>query len=332
MPVKVKLRKKMEYRDYYQILGVDRKASKEEIKQVYRKLALQYHPDRNPGDTAAEEKFKEINEAYQVLGDDEKRAHYDRLGSAYQSWQRTGGAQGGFDWGDWFTGSPGGGGVRVDMGDLNDILGGGLEGIGGFSEFFSRIFGGLGGFPQGQTTAGPGRRPRQQVPASPYQQQVTISLHESYQGATRMLEANGRRLEVKIPVGARTGTKVRVAGIGPRQPNGQKGDLFLVIKVADDPRFEREGDDLNTEVKIDLFTALLGGEVKVSTLAGEVMLTIPPGTQPGQTFRLGGRGMPKLKRPTEKGDLFVSVKVEIPRQLTEQQQELVRELAKSHRR
>jgi curved DNA-binding protein len=219
------------------------------------------------------------------------------------------------------------------MGDLNDILGGGMgDGIGGFSEFFSRVFGGLGGFQQGYGTAGARRQPRQQVPSSPYQQQVTISLHESFQGATRMLEANGRRLEVKIPAGARTGTKVRVAGIGPLQPNGQKGDLYLVIKVADDPRFERIDDNLNTEVQIDLYTALLGGEAKVATLAGEVMLTIPPGTQPGQTFRLGGRGMPKLKRPTEQGDLFVSVKIEIPRRLTEHQQDLVRELAKEQPR
>ena len=180
----------MDYKDYYQILGVDRKASKEEIKKVYRKLALQYHPDRNPGDTAAEDKFKEINEAYQVLSDDEKRAHYDRLGSAYQNWQRTGGTQGGFNWGDWFTGSPEGGGVRVEMGDLNDIFGPGFgDGAGGFSDFFSRIFGGLGGFPQGQTTTGAGRRSRQQVSASSYQQDVTISLHEAYQGAARMLEA-----------------------------------------------------------------------------------------------------------------------------------------------
>ncbi len=279
----------MDYKDYYKILGVNRNASKEEIKKVYRQLALQFHPDRNPGDAAAEEKFKEINEAYQVLSDEEKRSHYDRLGSAYQNWERTGGSSGGFDWGDWFTGSQGGGGVRVDMGDLNDILGGGMgDGIGGFSEFFSRVFGGLGGFQQGYGTAGARRQPRQQVPSSPYQQQVTISLHESFQGATRMLEANGRRLEVKIPAGARTGTKVRVAGIGPLQPNGQKGDLYLVIKVADDPRFERIDDNLNTEVQIDLYTALLGGEAKVATLAGEVMLTIPPGTQPGQTFRLGG--------------------------------------------
>jgi curved DNA-binding protein len=319
----------MDYKDYYKILNVDRNASKEEIKKAYRKLALQYHPDRNPGDAVAEEKFKEINEANQVLSDDEKKAHYDRLGSAYQSYQRTGGAPEGFDWGDWFTGSPGAGGVRVEMGDLNDIFGGGMgEGISGFSDFFSRVFGGVGGFQQGYSP----RRSGPQVASAPYQQQVTISLHESYQGAIRMLEANGRRLEVKIPVGARTGTKVRVAGIGPLQPNGQKGDLYLVIKVADDPRFEREGDNLNTEVKIDLYTALLGGEVKVETLAGEIVLTIPPGTQPGQTFRLGGRGMPKLKHPTEQGDLFVSVKVEIPRQLTKQQQKLVQELAKEQSR
>ncbi len=318
----------MEYKDYYKILGVDRKASKEEVKKAYRKLALKYHPDRNPGDKASEETFKDINEANQVLSDDEKRARYDQLGQAYSSWQQRGAAPGNFNWDDWFT-TPSGGGVRVEMGDLNDMFGGGG---GGFSDFFSRIFGGVGGM-QADFRGAPGGRPQPRRAAAPtYQEQVTISLQEAFLGATRLLQIDGRRLEVKIPVGARTGTKVRVPGVGPGGPGGRKGDLYLVIQVADDPRFHRRGDNLHAEAPVGLYTAILGGEVKVTTLSGDVVLTIPPGTQPGQTFRLEGRGMPRLKQPDQRGDLLVKVKVQIPRQLTEEQRALVEELAKADRR
>ncbi len=294
----------MEYKDYYKILGVDRKASKEEVKKAYRKLALKYHPDRNAGDKSAEEFFKDINEANQVLSDDEKRARYDQLGQAYSSWQQRGASPGNFNWEDWVT-TPSGGGVRVEMGDLNDILGGGGR---GFSDFFSQIFGGMGG-------AAGGRPQARRTAAPTYQEQVTISLHEAFLGATRLLQIDGRRLEVKIPAGARTGTKVRVPGVGPSGPGGRKGDLYLVIQVADDPRFHRKGDNLHLEVPVGLYTAILGGEVKVTTLSGDVVLTIPAGTQPGQTFRLEGRGMPKLKQPDKRGDLLVKVKIQDPQSI-----------------
>lgn len=307
----------MDYKDYYKILGVDRKATEEEIKRAYRKLALKYHPDHNPNDKTAEDKFKELNEAYQVLGDAEKKARYDQLGDSYSRYQQHGGSPGNFNWEDWFTGSPAGAGgnVRVEYGDLNDVLGG------EFSDFFTRIFGGMPGR-QGRTA---GRGVAQ--PAPSYEQQVEISLYEAYMGTTRIMELDGRRLEVKIPKGARSGTKVRVPQVVSPGPSGPKSDLYLVIHVHPDPRYERKGDDLYTEAPIDLFTAVLGGDTQVDTLSGKVVLSIPAGTQNGQTFRLTGRGMPNLKQPDRIGDLYVRVKVLIPRQLSEKQRALFQELA-----
>jgi curved DNA-binding protein len=310
----------MDYKDYYKILGVPRNADSKEIKRAYRKLALQYHPDRNPGNKAAEEKFKEMNEAYQVLSDASKRARYDQLGESYSQWQQSGGAPGNFNWQDWFSQQqqPRGGG-RVEVDNLNDLFGG------DFSDFFSSIFGGA---DVGKTPGAGGRRSRREAPAS-YQQPVTITFLEAYQGAVRMIQVGDRRLEVKIPAGARTGTRVRVPGAVPGQDGGQKSDLYLVITVNDDNRFERNEDDLNLETSIDLYTAVLGGQVNVPTPVGEVVLTIPAGTQNGQAFRLAGRGMPHLKAPQTFGDLYVRVKVQIPRQLSAQQRDLFEQLRRS---
>jgi curved DNA-binding protein len=312
----------MDYKDYYRILGVGRNATEAEIKSAFRKLALQYHPDRNPGNQEAEEKFKEINEAYEVLSDSEKRSRYEQLGDSYTRWQQRG-APGNFNWNEW-TNAPGGG-VQWEVGDLNDLFGGG-----GFSDFFQSIFGGMGnlrGAPGGGT-AGTRQRTRQARPVN-YQQDVRISLEEAYRGAERMVNVNGRRLTMKIPAGARTGTKVRMAGVGPAGPNGQPTDLYLVIEVAPDPRFERQEDDLTTEVSIDMYTAVLGGETKVPTPEGNVLLTVPAGTQPGQSFRLSGRGMPHLREPKVRGDLYARIKVQLPRNLTPEQHKLFEQLAKS---
>jgi curved DNA-binding protein len=311
----------MEYKDYYKILGVERKASEEEIKRTYRKLALKYHPDRNPGDKKAEEKFKEINEAYQVLSDPQKRQRYDQMGDSYQRWQQRG-APGGFNWDEWAR-AQGGGNVRVEEVDLDDLFGGGL---GGFSEFFRRFFGGMQDL--GGADALRGRSTARRAPQS-YQYEVAISLREAFMGTARRIEVDGRRLEVKIPAGARTGTRVRVPE-AVTAPNGAKGDLFLVIQVMDDPLYERKGDDLYTDVEVDLYKAVLGGEVAVHTLSGNVMLTIPAGTQSGQTFRLGGRGMPRIKNPQSHGDLYVRVKVKIPRGLSAEQRELFEKLARTN--
>jgi curved DNA-binding protein len=322
----------MEYKDYYKILGVERKAGEDEIKRAYRKLALQYHPDRNPGNKQAEDKFKEINEAYQVLSDSDKRARCDQLGDSYTRWQQRGAPQGGFNWEDWTTFSgggpggprPGGGSQRVEYGDLDDLFGG------GFSEFFRRVFGGAPDVEPSTGRRSPQRQTRAVRPS--YEQKVSISLQEAYHGSSRLVEIDGRRLDIKTPPGAKTGTKVRVANAIPTNVEGQNGDLYLIVQVDDDPRFERKGDDLHTEVMIELFPAVLGGEVTVPTLSGNVVLTIPPGTQPGQTFRLAGRGMPHLKDAQQHGDLFARIKIRIPRELTARQRELFEELARSSKK
>jgi curved DNA-binding protein len=295
----------MEYKDYYKILGVERNASPEEIKKVYRKLAMKYHPDRNPGNKASEEKFKEINEAYEVLRDPKKRSRYDQLGEDYSHWAQSGGSPNAYDWNQWSRQAPGS--AQVDFGDMGDLF--------DFSDFFSAIFGGA---PSGRVQTSR----RSSRPAASVDQPVSISLLETYQGTKRILQIGDRRLEVKIPVGAKTGTKVRVAGAAPPSRGSQAGDLYLVIEVQPDPVYERKENDLYMEVTIDLFTAVLGGQSTISTLTGNVLLTIPPGTQPGQLIRLSGRGMPLLRRPQQFGDLYVKVKVTIPRRLTEQQKTL----------
>mgnify|MGYP000648564299 CR=1 FL=1 len=306
----------MEYKDYYQILGVDRDATEEEIKRAYRRLARKYHPDVNPGDKAAEERFKEINEAYEVLSDPEKRRKYDQFGAAWREWERMGGRPDDFDWSRWTATGPGGERVYVRYGtveDLEDLFGGESP----FSEFFTRLFGGVGGF-------GFRTRPRR---GQDLEQEVEITLEEAFHGTTRVLQKDGRRLQVKIPPGAYTGLRIRMAGEGAPSPNGgQPGDLYLRVRIAPHPRFERRGDDLYTTVPVDLYTAVLGGKVRVETLAGPVMLTIPPGTQNGQTFRLRGKGMPKLRQEGKYGDLYARVEVRLPTHLTPRQRELFEEL------
>lgn len=313
----------MEYKDYYKILGVEKNASEKDIKKTYRRLARQYHPDVNPGDKAAEAHFKEINEAYEVLSDTEKRARYDQLGESYSNWQQTGGMPGNFNWGDWASGAGGSGGTRINMEDLEDILGGMGGAGGGFSDFFQSIFGGLGGQTPRQATGS-----RRQQPRPTYQQDVQISMEEAYRGAERTVVVDGKRLNLKIPAGARAGTKVRMAGAGPAGPDGQPTDIYLHIQVLPDPRYERQGDDLYTDVTIDLYTAVLGGETRVSTPDGTLVLTIPAGTQPGQSFRLANRGMPHLRTPSTRGDLFARTKVQIPRNLNPEQRRLFEELTK----
>jgi curved DNA-binding protein len=218
-----------------------------------------------------------------------------------------GGRPGGFDWSQWS--SPGQGGTRVDMGDLGDLFGG------GFSDFFQSIFGGM-----------PGSQPARARRGADLQQPVAISLAEAFHGTTRELRLDGSRLEVKIPPGAQTGTRIRLGGKGTAGA-GHAGDLYLLIEVQSDPTFERRGDDLHTQITSDLYTAVLAGEVNVQTLAGPVVLKLPAGSQPGQTFRLRGRGMPVLGHPDRHGDLYAHLNVQIPTQLSEQEVRLFRQLA-----
>lgn len=294
----------MDYKDYYKILGVERKASEDEIRKAYRDLAKQYHPDRNPNDKQAEERFKEINEAYQVLSDPKKRSHYDRLGSDYSNWQRRG-APGDFHWEDYVGSSPGG--TRVNYEDLEEMFGG----AGGFSDFFRTIF--------GMRDAETAYRTRPQA----YQQPLQITMEEAYKGAMRLIQENGKQKQVRIPPGVRTGSKVRVAGVGP---NGS--DLYLIIDVTEDSRFERRGNDLHTTATVDVFTAILGGEAQVDTLDGTIKMNVPAGTQPEQVFRLAGRGMPHVKNPEQKGDLYVRLKVQVPKYLSPKQRELLDEASR----
>ena len=316
----------MEYKDYYKILGVDRNAGQPEIKKAFRKLAMKYHPDKNPGNKTAEDKFKEINEANEVLSDPEKRKRYDQLGASYSNWQQSGGQPGNFNWNEWFTTPRGGGSARtrVEYTNLDEAFGG----LGGFSDFFQTIFGGLGGTPRsdmgGRTRAS---QRAERLPA--IEQPVQITFAEAYKGTERTLQIGERRMQVKIPPGADNGTKVRMAGVGQPQPDGTQGDIYLIVKVTPDPRFERKGNDLTTDVDLDLYTAVLGGEAKVNTPDGQVVLTIPPGTQPGQTFRLAGRGMPHLRSPQTHGDLFARARVSLPRSLTPEQRSLFEKLAGS---
>jgi curved DNA-binding protein len=305
----------MEYKDYYQILGVPKDASQEAIKKAFRKLARQYHPDMNPDDPTAEAKFKELNEAYEVLGDPDKRSKYDRLGTHYHDWQRRGGQPGGFDWSEWFSAAPGG--VRVEFaGDMG----------GAFSDFFQAIFGGMGRgapvdfeelFSAGRPGAGRMRGRR----GGDMQAEVQITLEEAFHGALRTIALDDRRLQVKIPRGADTGTRVRISG------EGGAGDLYLNIAVADHPSFKRQADNLETPVTVDLVTAVLGGDARVRTLTGDVTLKIKPGTQPGQRYRLRGKGMPSLRNPDTYGDLFARIHIEIPKRLSARERELFEELA-----
>jgi curved DNA-binding protein len=306
----------MEYKDYYKILGVSKTASEKEIKAAYRRLAKKHHPDINPGNKEAEARFKEIGEAYDVLSDKEKRTRYDTLGENWQSYgQRPQGWPGGQS-----------GGVRIDFEDLG--------GAGGFSEFFRTFFGGGGGagFGGGRTGFGGAGFPGEEIPeAADAEGEVELTLDEVLNGTTReiALAESKRRVEVKIPPGVRDGSRVRVAGEGGRGAGGRKGDLYLRVRVAPNPSFERRGDDLQTTVRVSLTAAVLGGEAQVPTLDGEVGIKIPPGTPAGQVFRLRGHGLPRLGEKGVRGDLMATLAVDLPRSLTDRQKELFEELRRT---
>lgn len=324
-----------EHKDYYKIMGVDKKASEKEIKKAYRKLARKYHPDVNSGNKEAEQKFKEINEANEILSDPEKRKKYDELGANwkyYDQWKQAGGQTSGqpFDWGQYGYNS-GAGGSRYEYRtmteeDLGDLFGN----SGPFSGFSYNFFGG----------SEPGSKRQYKNSPRPHrgqdmEQPVEVSLEEAFHGTTRVLQmrdASGKisQLQATIPAGVQDGSRVRLAGKGtPGIGGGPAGDLYLVVQVFPHNQFERKGDDLHLKLTVPLTTAILGGEVQVPSLNGngKVMLTIPPETQNGRSFRLKGRGMPKLQKPDQKGDLYAEVKVILPQQLSAKEQELFKELA-----
>lgn len=320
----------MEYKDYYRILGVERNASESEIKRAYRKLARQLHPDVNPGDKEAEARFKDINEAYEVLGDAEKRSKYDRFGTSWNNWQQSGHDPGGFDWSQWFTPGAGRqpqGGVRINFTDLNDILG--SQGGGGFSDFFNTLFGGMSNMnrPRSDRRQGYSRPLTQNI-----EQSIEITLEEAYKGTTRTLLRDGQRIQAKIPAGARTGTKIRLAGQGAPDPSGTPGDLILKITVLLHEQFTLDGDDIRLETSLDVCTAALGGQIVIKTLDGDVQLKIPPGTQGGTVFRLKGKGLPKLRQSDITGDLYVKVQIKIPEKLSDEETKLFQQLAQLRKR
>jgi curved DNA-binding protein len=328
----------MEYKDYYKILGVDKKATAKEIKKSYRKLARKYHPDVNPGDDSAENKFKDINEAYEVLSDKEKREKYDRFGSEWQRFERAGGQAQDFNWSQWAS-QPGAGGYNtrtMSQEEFEQMFGGGMGGS-GFSDFFETLFGGLGGrtrrsgsfgFGSGQDFGGSVARRGHDI-----EHQVEITLEEAFHGTTRTLQwEDGRTIEAKIPRGVKSGSKIRLSGQGqPGVGGGQEGDLYLKVKVVPNALYERKGDDLHVTVRVDFFTAMLGGKAPVSTLDRTVNLSIPPETPNDKQFRLRGLGMPKLRNPDERGDLYARVKVILPQNLTDAEKELVGQWQKMQR-
>jgi curved DNA-binding protein len=304
----------MDYKDYYAVLGVSRQATEKEIRQAFRRLARQYHPDVNPNNKEAEEHFKEINEAYEVLSDPEKRQRYDEMGADWERYQRSGQAQ-----------APGAGfygGQRMSAQDLGDLFGEESP----FSDFFGEMFDG------GRRGRAGAARPRR---GTDLEAEAEISLEEAAHGTTRILrladeQGKPRQLEVRIPPGVRTGTRVRIAGRGGAgRAGGPPGDMYLVVEVMPHSLYQREGDDLHLRMSVALTTMLLGGETRIPTLDGRVMLKIPAGTADGRVFRLRGKGMPHQSRPDQHGDLFVEVHVELPGKLTAEQRQIIEEFART---
>ena len=319
-------------KDYYQILGLSRNASEKEIKQIYRRLARKHHPDLNPGDKSAEEKFKEINAAYEVLSDPEKRRKYDQFGDQWE-------------YAEQFAKSGGRGRVRRDFGRGGTTFEYGD--LSGFGDIFSSLFG----------DSGVGSRIRRGPQRGQHMEStIEVTLEEAYHGSRRVIQlqteefctacggtgrvgnrvcticsgAGGkvipRRLEVKIPAGVRDGSRIRIAGEGsPGRAGGNKGDLYLVVKILPHKLFERKGHDLYTEVSVPLATAILGGEVGLPTLNGNLSLKIPPETQNGRVFRMAGKGMPVMSNANY-GNMFAKVKVVLPTNLTEEEKKLFERL------
>lgn len=313
----------MEFKDYYNILGIDRKADAKEIKKAYRKLARKYHPDVNSSDSAAANKFQDINEANEVLSDPTKRQQYDRLGSQWQQYQQSGGKPEDFNWGERATAGNQNYGYRtVNPEEFEELFGAG----GGFSDFFTNLFGG-GGRQQSTGNRGDQQfyhqvRPRH---GGNLEHSLQVSLSEAFHGTKRSLQwEDGRKIDVKIPRGVKTGSRVRVKGQGGAGTGGGvSGDLYLTIEVMPDKRFLRDNDDLKTTVSADLFTMLLGGKLAVPGIDRTVNLPIPPETSNGRVFRLRGLGMSRIKHPEQRGDLYVTVETVLPQKLTAKEKKLL---------
>lgn len=319
----------MDFKDYYKTLGVSKTATDKELKAAFRKLARKHHPDVNPGDKSAESRFKELNEAYEVLGDADKRRKYDELGANWRNYEQAGPAgQSGQPFGG---GRAAGGSRTVTPEEFEQMFGGGRGAGGGvdFSDFFQTFFGG------GGPSADMGGRTRAPRPGRDAEHELELTLEDALNGTTQRLQlthgGQARTVDVRIPAGVGDGSRVRIAGEGEPGTSGAKsGDLFLRIRLTPHPKFERKGRDLYTRVALPLTTAVLGGEADVVTLAGKSLrLKVPPGTQNGQVFRLKGQGMPVSNKPEETGDLYATADVQLPRTLTDEQRRSFEELVKS---
>ncbi len=306
----------VEFKDYYATLGVKKSASEAEIKKAFRKLARQYHPDLNPGDKAAEAKFKELNEANEVLGHAESRRKYDELGANWRQYEQAGAPQASSQHARRRT-------RTVTPDEMSDLFGGG----GDFSDFFATFFGGGGPAPRGA-------RPHRPQRGRDAEQALSLTLEEIFTGTSRLLsvERDGRahKVEVRIPAGVKEGSRVKVRGEGePGRAEMPPGDLYLVVRQLPHKTFERRGQDLHTRLSVPVTTAVLGGDVAVPTLSGSSLkLRVPELTPAGRTFRLRGHGMPDVKDRTTRGDLFVAVDLKIPAELSPEAREHYRALEK----
>ena len=301
----------MDFKDYYKILGVDKKATSDEIKKAYRKLAIKYHPDKNPNNKSAEDKFKEINEANEVLSDAEKRKKYDALGENWNQYRQQENTADNFDWSQWTQQQQGG--SRRYSGE--EAFGNGGE----FSSFFESIFGGGGGFGQSRNVKRKGQD---------YRAEIELSLEDAYHGTLSRIEVNGKTLEMKLKPGIKNGQVLRVREKGaPGMNGGPKGDIYLTLIIPPHPHFERREDDLYCDAPVDLYTAILGGKQLVITLKGNIRIDVPAGTDNGKVLRLKGLGMPKFGKPAEFGDLYAKVQIMTPKNLTAKEIALFKELS-----
>ena len=325
----------MDFKDYYSTLGVSKTATDKELKQAFRKLARKYHPDVNPGDKSAEAKFKEVNEAYEVLGDPEKRKKYDELGANWRLYEQQAAAGGPRPAGAGGFGGFSGGVHTMTEEEMREMFGEDSP----FSDFFQTFFGGatVGGGFEDARRGGRGNARNRARKGRDVEQEIELSLDDVYGGVTRRLMftlgGQNRSVDVRIPAGVGDGSRVRIAGEGePGTGGAPNGDLYLRIRLTPNATFERKGQDLYVRVPIPLTTAVLGGEAEVRTLAGKSLrLKIPPTTQHGQMFRLKGHGMPVPGKAGEHGDLYATADVQLPRQLTPEQRSHFEALQKLER-
>jgi len=300
----------MDFKDYYKILGVDKNTSVDEIKKAYRKLALKYHPDKNPNNKTAEDKFKEINEANEVLSDPEKRKKYDELGSNFNQYRQQGSPEESFDWSRWTSENQ----RRSSSFSEGEAFGSGGE----FSSFFESVFGGGGGFSKRSST---------KMKGQDYRAEIEVSLEDAYHGTSSRIEVSGKTLQMKLKPGIKNGQVLRIKEKGgPGRNGGTKGDIYLTLIIPLHQHFERREDDLYCNTPVELYTAVLGGKQLIITLKGSIRIDIPAGTDNGKVLRLKGLGMPKFVKANEFGDLYAKINIMLPKNLTEKEIKLFKEL------